>query len=456
MRMQEYLPNLYRGQLYKNATTTELGDMVDLARTNVDLPRCNYEQGYMKSILCERCGTGYVKLISNRECQLCGTKESKKWLLVGIGSTIVFFLFLMIASRIRSRANAKSLHSSLKRICITHIQLLSYIMGLNVPWPYFILFIMYFLTAVVSNSAPMAATECLLQQDGEFAGVAFNQIELFETQINDFFTVSLISLVIAPIAIVLPFNIVWWIILSPFSRIFSCGRRLRFGTCGLCCCRSCLVKCCCACCRKRFEKKDEGGYTTGQPEYRPTTMDACVSSTVLIMYMVLPSIWRICFTALQSYRVGTELRASIDLEQKWFEGGHFYLCMCAALPGLLVYAVVVPVYMWFKLRRLNRTDPRVRFTFGFLYIGYRKERWWWESVQFFKKIGVVLIVTFMDSSAFQIHTCCGLFILVLHFQHRYDPYDPQMAGVYLQYLDTSSVLILLGTMWAAVFFYFQL
>ena len=190
--------------------------------------RCNYEQGYvLGSRLCERCGTGYVKLTSNRFCEKCGSKENKKWLLVGIGSTIAFFLFLMIASRIRSRATSKSLHSSLKRICITHIQLLSYIMGLNVPWPYFVLFVMYFVTAVVSNSAPMAATECLLQQEGKFAGVAINQLSLMDVQVNDFFSVSLISLVLAPIFVIIPFNIIWWIILSPFSRIFSCGRPLR-------------------------------------------------------------------------------------------------------------------------------------------------------------------------------------------------------------------------------------
>jgi hypothetical protein len=95
------------------------------------------------------------------------------------------------------------------------------------------MFIMYFLTAVVSNSAPMAAAECLLQSDGQFAGInVANEIELpklFNVEINDFFTVSLISLVISPIIVILPFNIVWWIILSPFSRIFSCGRKLRFG-----------------------------------------------------------------------------------------------------------------------------------------------------------------------------------------------------------------------------------
>ena len=61
----------------------------------------------------------------------------------------------------------------------------------------------------------------------------------------------------------------------------------------------------------------------------------------------------------------------------------------------------------------------------------------------------------MDNE-FQIHAACGLFILVLHFQHRYDPYDKEHSGEYLQHLDTTSVLILLVTMWSAVFFYFQL
>lgn len=333
--------------------------------------------------------------MSNGQCDPCGTRDSKKWFLVGIGLTIGFFLFLMIATRIRSRANNKSLHSSIKRICITHIQLLSYIMALNVPWPFFIVFVFYFVTAVVSNSAPMAATECLMQQEGEFAGVAINQLQFMSVEINNFFAVSLIVLVLAPFLIVIPLNIVWWIVLSPFSRIFSCGRPLRTAVCGcggkqkrrvvknkkeeqdndnenesknnkknkknkrksrddnkeqhddkieyeygedsctLCCrwfCNCC--RCCPKCCVRRCEKKK--GSLEDNTEYRPSTFDACVASSVLVMYLVLPSIWRICFTALQSYKIGDQTFAAVNLEQKWFQGDHFLLCVYAAFPALLV------------------------------------------------------------------------------------------------------------------------
>ena len=95
----EISENLYPGRLYKNMTSKELGDLVDLPRQNVDPPRCNYEQGYVDSLLCERCGRGYVKISSTKSCGKCGSKEGQKWLLVGIGSTIGFFLFLLVASR---------------------------------------------------------------------------------------------------------------------------------------------------------------------------------------------------------------------------------------------------------------------------------------------------------------------------------------------------------------------
>ena len=160
MRMTEFVPDLYQGRLRKNSSTFELTPVLDLARVNVRPPRCNYELGYMNSVLCERCGTGFVKLTSNRQCEECGSKENKKWLLVGIGTTIMFFLFLMIASRIRSRSRSKTLHSSLKRICITHIQLLAYIMSLNVPWPYFVSFVFYFFTAVSVHVLTGAAAAC--------------------------------------------------------------------------------------------------------------------------------------------------------------------------------------------------------------------------------------------------------------------------------------------------------
>ena len=487
--------NIYMGALRLNESSLELGPIVDLARQNIAPSRCNYEMGYTDSLLCERCGTGYVKLTSTNQCEQCGLKEDKIWFLVGIGGTITVFLFLMIASRIRSSSQRRyRWHSSIKRICITHIQILSYIMGLNVPWPEFIVMVFYFFTAVVSNAAPIAATECLLQEEGKFAGISIDQIDYVPIgiKVNNFFAISLIALVLAPIVIIVPVNMVYWIVLSPFNRVFSCGRKIRIATCGrrknkqtgsfepnrcTSCCISCCNTCCCPrCCKRLCEPKK-----ITFERYIPSNFDAFVASTILVLYMILPSIWRICFSALMSYRVGDEVFVSYDLEQRWMEGDHLLLVTCAVIPSMFLYMLVLPIYTMMKLKRADRSSDtsssdvefkareRTRFRFGFLYLGYRSERWWWEGVQFLKKILIVLIVTFMDNE-FQIHSACGLFILVLHAQHRYDPYGPEyitvnekgideqirVRGRYVQMLDSTSVIILLGTMWSAVFFYFRL
>ena len=85
------------------------------------------------------------------------------------------------------------------------------------PWPYFIVFVFYFVTAVVSNSAPIAATECLLQSEGEFTGVALNQLQVFSINVEDFFSVALICLVLCPFLLVIPFNLLYWILPPVFE-----------------------------------------------------------------------------------------------------------------------------------------------------------------------------------------------------------------------------------------------
>ena len=41
-----------------------------------------------------------------------------------------------------------------------------------------------------------------------------------------------------------------------------------------------------------------------------------------------------------------------------------------------LYAMILPIWTFLKLKNANRSDPRIRFTLGFLYLGYRRERWW--------------------------------------------------------------------------------
>ena len=61
----------------------------------------------------------------------------------------------------------------------------------------------------------MAATECLLQQEGEFSGVSIIQHEYIGVQVNDFFAISLTCLVLAPILIVVSRNKRRAVLLTP-------------------------------------------------------------------------------------------------------------------------------------------------------------------------------------------------------------------------------------------------
>ena len=89
-----------------------------------------------------------------------------------------------------------------------------------------------------------------------------------------------------------------------------------------------------------------------------------------------------------SYRIGDDVFVSYNLEQRWMEGDHFLVVVCAVIPAMLIYMLLLPVYMLVKLKRADRTTDeasselefkrreRVRFRYGFLYLGYREDRWW--------------------------------------------------------------------------------
>ena len=96
-------------------------------------PRCNMEFGYTDGPLCSVCRRGYVPL--SRRCYPCPEKSLNAFLLVLAIVFAIGVLLFLIRLRIRTRSSRKSVHSSVKRILMTHVQIIGIVVGLNVPWP---------------------------------------------------------------------------------------------------------------------------------------------------------------------------------------------------------------------------------------------------------------------------------------------------------------------------------
>ena len=86
-----------------------------------------------------------------------------------------------------------------------------------------------------------------------------------------------------------------------------------------------------------------------------------------------------------------------DLEIEWWGTEHITFSLIIAVPSLIVWGFGIPAFAWVLLARnkkkLDLTEKREKY--GFLYNGYRKDFYFWESVNMYRKITIICISVFL-------------------------------------------------------------
>ena len=141
------------------------------------------------------------------------------------------------------------------------------------------------------------------------------------------------------------------------------------------------------------------------------------------------------------------------------------------IPSMLVYAFGIPVtaglVLWWNQKNLEQ--KRVRATLGFLYAGYRKETYYWETVVMIRKALVATIAVFLAPMGAAIQTYAAILLMVglIVLQLVYKPFRAEIlnrlelgsllsafvtfeCGLFLTDPNSSELVLVLATMGAFV------
>jgi hypothetical protein len=86
-----------------------------------------------------------------------------------------------------------------------------------------------------------------------------------------------------------------------------------------------------------------------------------------------------------------------DLEVQCWSTDHINFSIILALPSIVIWGFGIPLFAWIVLSRnknaLDNIETRERY--GFLYNGYKKSFYFWESVNMYRKISIIFISVFL-------------------------------------------------------------
>ena len=90
-------------------------------------------------------------------------------------------------------------------------------------------------------------------------------------------------------------------------------------------------------------------------------------------------------------------RVTNDLEVICWDSQHLLYSVALAVPSLIIWGFGIPLFAWILLARNKDIidSIEIREKYGFLYNGYKKKCYFWESVNMYRKICVILISVFL-------------------------------------------------------------
>ena len=422
------------------------GVIVDIALRD-DNESCAFDAGYqaLPNIRCSTCKLGYASANDGTgRCSECNDESgSLAFLVIVIVLTVGVFV-LLIALKMKSTSNRKKAeHSTMKRSLLTHLQMIAIVMSLNVSWPGPVRIVLSFFSSLTSVSSHTASVQCSVQTPGD----RYSDGELFYG--------ALILSTLLPVA-VMGISYVYWFLLAPTHRCFSCGKQIVQAS--LCPQRNPFSS---NSLTDQHDSKPQARSRNGTPLH--STRDGWITTNLLLIYIVYPSIVRMSFQVLQSQRICGDLFWSLDDTISFDSDLHRGMMIIVAMPALLIYGFLFPAlgFLYIRSHIDRQTNDKLVFRFGLLYSGFSPKFYWWELVIFIRKLAIILISTFGRTNSQQLHIAMGVLVTLLYLQENLRPYEGAgsdrssktiASNKRLHLVESGSLLILILMVWCAVFF----
>jgi len=139
---------------------------------------------------------------------------------VGVIAGSIFVIAVLIYLKLKSvtktmHVKTRAIHATLKRILLTHMQVVAMVATLNVPWPRDFLDMVTVFSATSSVSQHMSALSCEMTKYSDPVGKEANLL----------YSQTILLVCLPPVTTV--FMFVYWVVLAPYLKCLACFRPLR-------------------------------------------------------------------------------------------------------------------------------------------------------------------------------------------------------------------------------------
>jgi len=319
------------------------------------------DDGY-KSNLCQSCEDDWSRTSKNT-CQRCPSDAINAVRLCGIGLGVIIYVVIMVRSTLLSAAKPKELYSVYIKVLTNYLQLVLLITSFNLNWPSLVKQLLSSQESVGSASEQLFSFDCYLQ-------------DAFSTEV---FYQKLAIVALLPILIVVISALVWFPVAIKNKDMMVLRNQL-------------------------------------------------VTTIIVLLFLAHPSIVQTMFKVFSCMEIDSEEYWLLeDLSIKCWNTEHSFYALAVGLPGLVGWGLGIPSFALYLLIRKRKVliTKDVKSKYGFLYIGFKPENFFWEFIITYRKIAIAFTSVFLStiSAEIQALTVMIVILIALYLQLRYLPYE---------------------------------
>jgi len=330
--------------------------------------------------MCATCNSGYAKS-SDIYCVACSNNPMYYVLAVILIVAAIGFIVFTVRNALKlkdfTKDGAKPKTSILIKIFLNYVQLVSIVSSFDFEWPSQVTGLFSVQSKVSSSSSTVFSVDCFLPSSGT---------------IRPFFS-KLLFISLSPFFLILISLGVWFIIFK--VKKWTDWTRLKSNVTTTC---------------------------------------------VVILFMIHTTLVQTSILGFRCTNIGdasgskTEYYLAQDLEVECWGSTHLFWVFAVALPAFIVWGLGIPFFAYriLKKNQLNLESNEFKSKYGFLYDGYKSEKYYWEFVVLYRKIIMIFISVFMVTYGTTIQSLAVLGVAFVSFML-------QLRGVPFQQNDLNTM-----------------
>ena len=180
-------------------------------------------------------------------------------------------------------------------------------------------------------------------------------------------------------------------------------------------------------------------------------LNRAIISIIIVLFLLHPSITGMALGLFNCYEVDKgEYWLFKDLSIRCWQGSHPGYAFGLGIPMILFWIIGLPVTGFFIIRHFrNRLDEEtVLFRYRILFQGYKREAYYWEFVNVFRKVSMVMINTFLGiyPPIYKTFVATLTLAIILRQQEQIQPYKIKIMNECEFRESTASIVTLFGGM----------